>query len=237
MPPGPGNSGAVLTYRAFRSGGLPLRPVARSFFARPAPVVARDLIGCLLVHDTPQGRAIGAIVESEAYGMDDPGSHAFRGKTPRNAPMFEAPGRAYVYFTYGMHWMVNAVTDRPGHPGAVLIRAVEPLEGLDLMQARRAAGPKSPRRGVAQRDLARGPARLTQAFGIDTHLNRADLTRPPLYICMGERFPEEAVGTGPRIGLGAAQDGRPWRYWLKESPFVSAGTPERPSPSRGSRKA
>ena len=184
---------------------LPLRPLVRSFFARSTLVVARDLIGCLLVHDSPEGRIVGRIVEAEAYMHDDPGSHANRGQTPRNSPMFEEPGRAYVYFTYGMHFCLNAVSHAPGVPGAVLIRAVEPLVGADLMRARRG-------RAIRDRDLARGPGRLTQAFGLGREHNRLDLTRKPLYICAGERYPEEAVKAGPRIGLGSTQDGREWRF-------------------------
>lgn len=199
-----------------RGVALPLRPLAAAFFVRGPLVVARDLIGCLLVHEAPEGRAVGRIVETEAYGEDDPGSHAFRGRTPRTAPMFEAPGRAYVYFTYGMHTCLNVVTDPEGRAGAVLIRAVEPFEGLALMRRRRGA--------AGDRDLARGPGRLTQAFGVTLAHNRADLTRPPLYLCAGERLPEEAVATGPRIGLGANQDGRPWRFWVTGSPWVSRGS-------------
>lgn len=200
---------------------MSLRPVARAFFARPVLDVARDMIGCLLVHDDAVALVAGRIVETEAYGADDPASHAAAGPTPRNAPMFEAPGRAYVYFTYGMHWCLNAVTDRLGVPGAVLIRAVEPIEGIDVMIARRAAAPKSPLKGIGARDLARGPARLTQAFGVGPQHNRADLTRPPLYVAMGERFPDEMIVNSARIGLGGRQDGRRWRYTLKGSPYVS----------------
>lgn len=195
---------------------LPLRPLVRSFFARSTLEVARDLIGCLLVHDSPEGRTVGRIVEAEAYMFDDPGSHASRGQTPRNAPMFEEVGRAYVYFTYGMHFCLNAVAHRPGIPGAALLRAVEPLEGIDLMRLRRGAG-------IRDRDLARGPGRLTQAFGLHRDHNRLDLTRKPLYICAGERLPEEAVAKGPRIGLGTTQDGRPWRFSVVGSPWVSSG--------------
>jgi DNA-3-methyladenine glycosylase len=180
-------------------------------------VVARDLIGCLLVHESAEGRTIGRIVEAEAYtASDDPGSHANRGRTPRNEPMFEEPGRAYVYFTYGNHFMLNAVAHPAGVPGAVLIRAVEPLEGIDLMRDRRGAG-------IRDRDLARGPGRLTQAFALGRDHNRAELTRKPLYLCAGERYPEEAVGAGPRIGLGTTQDGRAWRFHVAGSPWVSTG--------------
>jgi DNA-3-methyladenine glycosylase len=195
---------------------LPLRPLVRSFFARSTLVVARDLIGCLLVHDSPEGRTVGRIVEAEAYMHDDPGSHANRGQTPRNSPMFEEPGRAYVYFTYGMHFCLNAVAHTSGVPGAALIRAVEPLAGVDLMRARRG-------KAIRDRDLARGPGRLTQAFGVHREHNRLDLTHRPLYICAGERYPEEAVKSGPRIGLGSTQDGRAWRFHVAGSPWVSTG--------------
>jgi DNA-3-methyladenine glycosylase len=192
----------------------PARPLARAFFARPALEVARDLIGCVLVHDLSDGRVAGAIVEAEAYSQVDPGSHAFRGRTERNAPMFEAPGHAYVYFTYGMHFCLNAVTDADGRAGAVLIRAVEPLGGIDQMRARRG-------RGIRDRDLARGPGRLTQAFGIGREQNRADLTRAPLFISAGERLPHRAVEATPRVGLGAVQDGRRWRFAVRGSAWVS----------------
>ncbi|MCA1834455.1 MAG: DNA-3-methyladenine glycosylase [Actinomycetota bacterium] len=195
--------------------GIPLRPLVRSFFARPVIEVAPDLLGCMLVHDTPDGRTTGRIVETEAYAEGDPASHAFRGQTPRNAPMFEDPGYAYVYFTYGAHFCLNAVTERRGKPGAVLIRAVEPVEGIELMRARRGA--------VKDRDLARGPGRLTQAFGVSREQNRADLTHSLLVICAGERLPEEAISTSPRIGIGATQDGRRWRFYEAGSPWVSTG--------------
>ena len=208
---------------------LPLRPLVPSFFARPTLVVARDLIGCLLVHDSEEGRTVGRIVEAEAYtASDDPGSHANRGQTPRNSPMFEEPGRAYVYFTYGNHFMLNAVAHGPGVAGAALIRAVEPLEGIDLMRARR--GP------VRDRDLALGPGRLTQAFGLHRDHNRLELTRPPLYICTGERYPEGAVSAGPRIGLGSTQDGRAWRFHLAGSSWVSTGPTGYVAPAARRRK-
>ncbi len=195
---------------------LPLRPLVRSFFARSTLEVARDFIGCLLVHASPEGSTIGRIVEAEAYMHDDPGSHAFRGQTPRNSPMFEEPGNAYVYFTYGMHFCLCAVAHAPGLAGAVLVRAVEPLDGVELMRRRRGAG-------IKDRDLARGPGRLSRAFGVHRDHNRLDLTKAPLYICAGERLPEQAVAKGPRIGLGTTQDGRPWRFSVSGSPWVSSG--------------
>ncbi len=192
---------------------LPLTPLARAFFARQVLEVARDLIGCVLVHQAADGQTAGLIVEAEAYAPDDPASHAYRGRTERNAPMFEEPGFAYVYFTYGMHHCLNAVTDRAGHASAVLIRAVQPLEGIELMRGRRGS--------VRDRDLARGPGRLTQAFGIARAQNRSDLTKPPLMICPGERFPYTSVIATPRIGLGTLQDGRPWRFSIADNPWVS----------------
>lgn len=192
---------------------LPLRPLAREFFARPALEVARDIIGCLLVGETAEGRVVGMVVEAEAYSQEDPASHAYRGRTARNSPMFGEPGRAYVYFTYGMHYCFNAVTDREERAGAVLVRAVEPLEGMEIMRNRRA--------GVRDRDLARGPARLTQAFAIGRDQNRADLTSPPLYMCAGERLPLRALVATPRVGLGRLQDGRPWRFAVRGSTWVS----------------
>jgi DNA-3-methyladenine glycosylase len=207
-----------------RDPDLPLRPLVRAFFARPVLAVAHDLLGCLLIHETSEGRCVGRLVEVEAYGSDDPASHASRGRTGRNAPMFEEPGHAYVYFTYGMHFCLNVVTDTLGLAGAVLIRAAEPLEGADLMRRRRG--------GVTRdRDLARGPGRLTQAFAITRAQNRADVTRPPLWMGAGERLPEEAIVAGPRIGIGSTQDGRPWRFTVAGSPFVSSG-PTGPVASR-----
>ena len=207
---------------------VPARPLARAFFARPVLEVARDLIGCVLVHTTPDGRVSGMIVEAEAYAMDDPASHSYRGRTTRNEPMFERPGFAYVYFTYGMHFCLNAVTDREGHASAVLLRAVEPLEGIDVMRARRGSA-------IRERDLARGPGRLTQAFGIAREQNRADLTKPPLMICAGERLPYQSVIATARIGLGRVQDGRLWRFAVKDSPWVS--TMKKSGRVRGSRRS
>ena len=193
---------------------LPLRPLARAFFTRPVVEVARDLLGCILVHETEERRTSGMIVETEAYSSDDPASHSYRGRTERNAPMFEDPGYAYVYFTYGMHYCLNAVTERSGKAAAVLIRAVQPLEGLELMRARRGGA-------VRDRDLARGPGRLTKAFGIAREQNRSDLTKPPLMICAGERLPYDGAYATPRIGLGTLQDGRLWRFAIKDSPWAS----------------
>lgn len=188
-----------------------LHPHRRSFFARDTVVVARDLLGHLLVHDSPQGRTVGRIVETEAYrGRDDPASHAFR-MTPRSQIMAGPPGVAYVYFTYGNHFCLNVVTDREGVAGAVLLRALEPLEGIELMAARRRV--RSPRL------LASGPGRLTQAMGITRAHNGWDLTRPPLFIAHG-RPGVFVIGAGPRVGIRRATR-QPWRFVIRGNPYVS----------------
>ena len=189
-----------------------LRPLPRTFFARSTLVVARELLGRLLVHETPQGVLVGRIVEVEAYrGPSDPASHAYR-RTPRSRIMWGRPGLAYVYFTYGNHYCMNAVTELDGVAGAVLVRAVEPLAGLEVMRANRKV--------TDDRLLCRGPGRLTQAMGISREHNGADLTRPPLYLARGEGRVRPPVASGPRIGIRAATD-RPWRFYVEGSRFVS----------------
>jgi DNA-3-methyladenine glycosylase len=202
----------------------------RDFFARPTLLVARGLLGMRLVRRLGRRRAGGRIVEVEAYiGSGDTACHASRGRTPRNAVMFGPPGHAYVYFTYGMHWMLNAVTEREGFPAAVLIRAVEPFQGLDLMRARR--GDRE------DRDLARGPARLCQALAIDRALNGADLVAgSALYFEAGEAVADDAVVATPRVGIdyAAPRDrAAPWRFVIAGSPFVSSARPA----ARRSRRA
>ncbi|MDO8835599.1 MAG: DNA-3-methyladenine glycosylase [Vicinamibacterales bacterium] len=149
----------------------------RVFYRRPTLAVARDLLGLALVHETPAGRTAGLIVEVEAYiGESDPACHAAAGPTPRNEPMYGQPGRAYVYLNYGLHHLVNVVTEPSGVPAAVLIRALEPVEGVDMMRVRR--GVRRDGRPVAVHDLCRGPGNLTRAMGIGPAQNRADLVRP-----------------------------------------------------------
>lgn len=196
------------------------RPLPRRFFARDAVAVARALVGCLLVHETPHGRLVGRIVETEAYrGPDDPASHAYR-KTARSAIMYGPPGKAYVYFTYGMHWCLNVVTGRRGAPGAVLLRAVEPVAGAPRMRRLRGVGPEVP---TAR--LAAGPGRLTRAMGVGPRDNGRDLTRPPLYLAAGGPR-RGTVLAGPRVGITAAR-GRRWRFGLAGSPALSRPFPRR----------
>ncbi len=189
------------------------RRLPRSFYARDPLEVAPDLLGTLLVHD---GRVV-RIVEVEAYcGADDPGSHAYRGPTPRTQVMFGPPGHLYVYFSYGMHWCANVVCGRRGEAGAVLLRAGAPVAGLDAI---RAARPKARR----DRDLTSGPARLCQALGLDGTFDGADLVTADRGVTMatdGEPLPV-APATSTRIGLSQGAD-LPWRWYLPGQPDVSA---------------
>jgi len=176
-------------------------------------IVARALLGARLVSTVGEGRTVGMIVETEAYlGAEDPASHAATrtGRTRRNEAMFGPPGRAYVYRIYGIHWCLNVVTGPAGHARAVLLRGLEPLEGVDLMIARR--GRSS--------DLASGPGRLCQALGVDGRLYGHDLRHPPLRVLPGWRVPEEDVQVTGRIGVRKAADW-PLRFFVRGSPGVS----------------
>lgn len=202
------------------------RRLRRPFYARDPRTVAPELLNKVLVHD---GRAA-RIVEVEAYtGADDPGSHAFRGETPRTRVMFGPAGHLYVYFTYGMHWCANAVCGPGGEAGAVLLRAAAPLEGLDAMRLARVAARR-------ERDLCSGPAKLCQAFGLDGAHDGADLVtadRGVTIVDDGTPPPPEP-GVSTRIGLSAGAD-RPWRWYVPGDPNVSAhrGAPaRRPRPAR-----
>ncbi len=190
-----------------------------TFYARPTLEVLAAIIGKVLVHDHPHGRTAGVIVEAEAYiGEDDPACHAAPGPTGRNAPLYGPPGRAYVYLNYGIHELVNAVTEEPGRPAAILIRALEPVEGVPLMTRRRSAR-RSGAAGVRDVDLCRGPGNLTVAMGIDRRLNESDLVAGPMTIeDRGIRVPS-LIYSG-RIGIRVAAD-RPWRCHWAGHPSVS----------------
>jgi DNA-3-methyladenine glycosylase len=176
--------------------------------ARPVLEVAPRLLGAVLTH----GDVAVRLTEVEAYdGPHDPGSHAYRGRTARNAVMFGEPGHLYVYFTYGMHHCCNVVCGPPGTPSAVLLRAGEVVRGAETAQLRR--------NGAAARDLARGPARLCQALAIGLAENGADLTTGPVTLQLGD--PVVEVSSGPRVGLRGAPD-RPWRFWETGAPTVSS---------------
>jgi DNA-3-methyladenine glycosylase len=198
-------------------------PLPRRFYDRDVVAVARDLLGCLLLRDAAEGRTVGRIVEVEAYlAGDDPACHSFRGRTRRNASMFGPPGHAYVYAIHA-RWCFNVVTEPEGVASAVLVRAVEPLEGLERMRRRR---------GIDDvRDLARGPARLCAAFDIDRRLDGTDLTtRGALWLAQppANAPPPRAaeVAATPRVGVTAARE-LPLRFVCVNSPFISRGAARR----------
>ena len=201
--------GARPTGRARPSSGLPL-----SFYDRDTEIVARELLGAILECRTPEGVAAGRIVETEAYlGEHDAACHAVAGETGRTRWLYGPPGMAYVYFIYGAHWCFNAVTRAAGLPSAVLVRALEPVEGVELMRTRR----KNPR---AERDLTNGPGKLCAALGIEGSHNGLRLDRLPLRIREAEPVPDPAVMVSPRIGITKAADW-PLRWFVAESPWVS----------------
>jgi DNA-3-methyladenine glycosylase len=182
----------------------------RSFYNRPTLTVARELIGARLVRFLDGVKLVGLIVETEAYiGETDLACHAKAGLTPRTAPMYGEAGHAYVYFTYGNHWMLNAVTEREGFPAAVLIRAIQPIEGVDVMMKRRQG-----------RDTF-GPGKLTQALGITKSENQVDLTEAgsSLWIEAGQFVPNKIVTKSPRVGLNNTPEpwlSKPWRFKVKD---------------------
>jgi DNA-3-methyladenine glycosylase len=202
----------------------------RSFFARPSTEVAPDLLGRILVRVLPDGTRLAArLVEVEAYGPDDPASHAFRGPTPRNLVMFGPPGHLYVYFTYGMHFCSNVVTGSDGVGSAVLLRAAEPLDGLDAMAERR--------RVDAPTLLCSGPGRLTQALGIARPEDGIDLVRDrSVQLRVGEPVPRRSIERSTRVGVNVGAERR-WRFYERGNAFVSLGRPSAPEAIRGSRRS
>jgi DNA-3-methyladenine glycosylase len=201
------------TRRSRRGRAAPELP--RDFYNRPTELVARDLLGAILECDSRDGIASGRIIETEAYvGEHDLACHAAVGRTARTDPLYGAPGVAYVYFIYGMYWCFNAVTRAEGEPSAVLVRALEPLDGIELMRKRRRL------RSNRDVDLTNGPGKLCQALGIEGKHNRLPLDRPPLTIRRGQDVPREAVTVTPRIGISRSADW-PLRWFVTDSPFVS----------------
>ncbi|MEW2415775.1 DNA-3-methyladenine glycosylase [Streptomyces sp. NPDC046866] len=193
-------------------------PLPRSFFDRPVLTVAPDLLGRTLVRRTPEGPIELRITEVEAYeGEADPGSHAYRGRTQRNASMFGPPGHAYVYFIYGMWFSLNLVCGPPGHASGVLLRAGEITVGAELARKRRLSA-------RSDKELAKGPARLATALAVDRALDGADLCAgpdSPLSLLAGTPTPRDLVSNGPRTGVGGAGAGHPYRYWIAHDPTVS----------------
>ncbi len=195
------------------------RVLPRSFFAGDALDVAPQLLNKLLVHDDPSGERLAVrLVEVEAYrGAEDPGSHAYRGMTPRNRTMFGPAGHLYVYFSYGAHWCMNVVCGPGGVASAVLLRAGAPVEGIELMRKRRV-------RARRDRDLCSGPGKLTQALGIDRSFDGADLVRGALRVVDDGVPPPSRPGVSTRVGLGAGRgETHPWRFFVSGDPNVSRG--------------
>jgi len=190
------------------------KKIGRSFYNRPALQVARDLLGTRLVR-VDQGRRIaGIILETEAYrGEQDLGCHCRAGRTPRTQVMYGPPGHAYVYFTYGMHWMLNFVVEEADFPAAILIRAIQPVEGENLIAGRRGSQPRS--------RWTDGPAKICQALDIDKRFNGADLCAPQadLFVEKGQSIPEARVTAGPRVGLNTVPEpwkSIPWRFLVEQ---------------------
>jgi DNA-3-methyladenine glycosylase len=208
------------SHRASGPEGAYVR-LPRSFYIRPTLTVARDLPGKYMLRRLGTTLFVGRIVEVEAYlGERDPASHAYRGKTPRNEAMFGEGGHLYVYFTYGMHFCANVVTEREGRGRAVLLRALEPLEAIESMTARR-SDPDGRRRSIAE--LCSGPAKLCQAFGIGRKENETDLCAETIWLAgkpgAGAR---EKIARSTRIGISSGKE-HLWRFYLKDNPFVSRG--------------
>ncbi len=191
------------------------RPLPQSFFARSAERVARELLGAYLVSDCRGSRCVGRIVETEAYpGPHDPASHAAAsiGHTARNDPMFGPPGTAYIHLNFGVHWCLNSVVRREGYPAAVLIRALEPVEGLDTIRRRR--------HGRSDRELTSGPAKLTQALAVRPSLQRHRLSEPPLFVAAGEPVPARSLVRTTRVGVTKGTE-KKWRFYDSRSAWVS----------------
>jgi DNA-3-methyladenine glycosylase len=201
-----------------------LSHLARSFYARPSEIVAKELLGTILHRKLGGEWLSGRIVETEAYASHDPASHSYRGKTPRNAVMFGEPGHAYVYFTYGMHFCFNVTCREEGVAEAVLIRGIEPLDGIEVMRKRR----KLAKRNV---DLANGPGKIGEAFGLGRTENGIDLvTSQDLFLSHGELPQDAQIGISSRVGISVGTEYL-WRFFVQGNAFVSKGVPSKGKPS------
>ncbi|GAA0903140.1 DNA-3-methyladenine glycosylase [Streptomyces thermoalcalitolerans] len=203
-------------------------PLPREFFDRPVLEVAPDLLGRLLVRTTPDGPIVLRLTEVEAYdGPNDPGSHAYRGRTARNGVMFGPPGHVYVYFTYGMWHCMNLVCGPEGQASGVLLRAGEIVEGAELARARRLSARND-------KELAKGPARLAMALDVDRTLDGTDACAAgdtPIRVLTGTPTPPDQVRNGPRVGVagaGGCGKAHPWRFWVADDPTVSPYRPHVP---------
>lgn len=204
-----------------------MTPLPTAYFDRPTLTVARELLGGHLVHALPSGATLaGRIVETEAYTQDDPAFHGWNlydeetgevRREGRAADLFGPPGRAYVYLIYGMHWLLNVVTEEEGAGGAVLVRAVEPIGGIEAMKRLRPAA-------KTDVQLTNGPGKLTQAFDVDGDVHGTRLTDPPLHFSAGTPVADDAVTTSSRIGISKGVD-REWRFFVEGNRFVSPATP------------
>lgn len=191
-----------------------------SFYDRATPLVARELVGKVLVKESDGGRSSGRIVETEAYcGQSDPASHAYRGPTRRNEVMFGPPGYLYVYLSYGMHYCCNVVTESHGIAGAVLLRALEPLEGIERMEERRGTH--------THRDLCNGPGKLCQALGINISDYGADLASSPVWL-EDDGYRPDSLERSSRVGVSSATE-LAFRFFIRGNRFVSPGKPSLPS--------
>lgn len=199
------------------------KALPRLFYLRPTLQVAKSLLGKYVVRKLGRKKLVGKIVEVEAYiGPNDPASHAYVGKTERNKVMFEEGGRAYVYFTYGMHFCFNVVTERGGYPAAVLIRAVEPIDGIEEMMKNR--GFMTDENDKIR--LTNGPAKFCEAFGITREINGIDLTGDELFITNGENIKSSEIAVSERIGIRNGK-GKKWRFYVRGNRFVSSFPPSR----------
>ena len=190
----------------------------KEFYERKTIVVARDLLGKVIIREIGTQKITARIVETEAYaGLDDKASHAHKGRTPRNSIMFGPAGFAYVYFTYGLHHLFNIVTEEVNYPSAVLIRAVEPISGLKFIQENR--------QGRKYHELTSGPAKFTKAFRIDKCFNGVDITiGKSIWVEDGPAISENRIATTPRIGVGYSEECAKWprRFFIKDNQFISA---------------